>query len=139
LRHTIALTESSERALTRVASQAGQTPDEVLAAVAEALLGDSSGPVEVEYRDGVLQLQVKEAPNMQIRSTSGVMGGDASIGNTRIPVWALVQCKQAGLADERILANYPSLTASDLIAAWDYYAAHSGQVEAERRSHEEAA
>jgi uncharacterized protein (DUF433 family) len=47
--------------------------------------------------------------------------------------------KQAGWSDERILENYPGLTALDLFSAWDFYAGHAIRVEAERRAHEDAA
>ena len=67
------------------------------------------------------------------------MGGDACIRNTRIAVWQLVQMKQSGFTEDRIISNYPGLTASDLTAAWDYYAAHSARVDSERRAHEDAA
>ena len=74
-----------------------------------------------------------------IRRSAEVMGGDACLRNTRIPVWLLVQLKQSGWADTRLLENYPVLTSADLVAAWDFYAANTSQVEAQCHSHEEAA
>jgi uncharacterized protein (DUF433 family) len=74
-----------------------------------------------------------------IKSTAGVMGGDACIRDTRIPVWTLVSYKSQGLSDEDILAAFPGLNASDLLAAWDFYAANGALVEAQRKSHEDAA
>ena len=66
------------------------------------------------------------------------MGGDACVSNTRIPVWMLVGYKRAGLTDEKILENFPSLVTSDLTAAWDFYAANSDRVHAEQKRHDEA-
>lgn len=74
-----------------------------------------------------------------VKSTVGVMGGDACIRNTRIPVWTLVAYKQQGMSDSELLYNFPSLTTADLAAAWDYYAAHTEEVEVQRRRHEDAA
>jgi uncharacterized protein (DUF433 family) len=73
-----------------------------------------------------------------ISEDENVMGGDACIRATRIPVWMLVGYKQAGMTDHQILANFPGLNASDLIASWDYFASHSERILAERRAHEEA-
>lgn len=74
-----------------------------------------------------------------VRSTPDVMGGDFCVRNTRIPVWMLVSYKRQGMTDTELLANYPGLSAADLIAVWDYYAAHSEEIEAQRKRHEEAA
>ena len=138
MRHTIALTEPSERVLRKIADQGGKAPDQTLAMIAEALLSSKSTDFAVGFKDGIIRIEASDIASIPIRSTPDVMGGDACIRNTRIPVWLVVRYKQSGLSDEGILANYPGLTAADLIAAWDYYAAHSDQVESERRSHEEA-
>lgn len=66
------------------------------------------------------------------------MGGDACIRDTRVPVWTLVDYKRQGLSDVELLTAFPGLNTSDLSAAWDYYAAHSQQVDDQRRRHEEA-
>jgi uncharacterized protein (DUF433 family) len=55
-----------------------------------------------------------------ITKTPGVVGGDACIRNMRIPVWSLVQYRQMGANDDRILEAYPQLTATDLANAWAY-------------------
>ena len=83
-------------------------------------------------------LQLRHNLFVPIRRNPDVMGGDACVRETRIPVWLLVQLKQAGWTDERVLDNYPVLSPLDLISAWDFYAGNAPQVEAERRSHEEA-
>jgi uncharacterized protein (DUF433 family) len=58
-----------------------------------------------------------------------VLGGDARIGDTRIPVWLLVLARKQGQADARLLDAYPALSAADLDAAWDYYREHPVEVE----------
>ena len=45
-----------------------------------------------------------------IRHTQGVLGGDACVRNTRIPVWTLVQLKQLGRTDGQLTADFPGLT-----------------------------
>jgi uncharacterized protein (DUF433 family) len=64
-----------------------------------------------------------------IESTPGVLGGDACIVRTRIPVWLLVQARQAGATEAEILRSYPALTAEDLTNAWAYCRAHRDEVE----------
>lgn len=59
----------------------------------------------------------------------GVCGGAACVGNTRIPVWSLVEKRRLGASDQQILDNYPSLTAAHLRAAWSYYEAHREEIE----------
>jgi uncharacterized protein (DUF433 family) len=55
-----------------------------------------------------------------INKTSNVVGGNARIRNTRIPVWSLFQSRQMGASDVEILEAYPELTPTDLINAWSY-------------------
>jgi uncharacterized protein (DUF433 family) len=59
-----------------------------------------------------------------IQVTVGVCGGQPRIRNTRIPVWTLVAFRKQGADDEELLRNYPTLTPSDLSAAWAYYEQH---------------
>jgi len=66
-----------------------------------------------------------------IRKTERVMGGAACIGNSRIPVWALVSLKKQGMNDGDLLRAYPSLQASDLEAAWSYYTVNSDEIDAQ--------
>lgn len=101
------------------------------------------GKIELEsgadIPDGAEVIVLLGADVEPVKSTPGVMGGDACIRNTRIPVWSLVFYKQQGISDSEQLYNFPSLTAADLTAAWDYYAAHTEEVDAQRRRHEDAA
>ena len=57
-----------------------------------------------------------------------VSGGDACVGNTRIPVWTLVAYRDLGRGDEDLLRDFPSLTAADLDAAWAYAAQHPEEI-----------
>jgi uncharacterized protein (DUF433 family) len=67
-----------------------------------------------------------------------VMGGDACIVRTRVPVWLLENYRRLGWSEARILDNYPGLRASDLVNAWAYVDAHRGEIEAAIREHDEA-
>jgi uncharacterized protein (DUF433 family) len=107
--------------------------------MAESLLGGEAQGLVIGYEGGVLRIHGDDEATRSIRSKADVLGGDACIRTTRVPVWLVVRHKQLGVSDERILANYPGLAAADLIAAWDFYAANAERVELERRSHEEAA
>lgn len=71
-----------------------------------------------------------------ITKTSGVCGGDACIGGTRIPVWGLVESRRLGATEAELLSNYPHLTAADLVNAWIYADAHSEEIEQAIRENE---
>ena len=58
----------------------------------------------------------------------GVCGGSACIAGTRIPVRTLVACRGGGWDDAKILAMYPSLTAEQLTAAWEYDRNHHDEI-----------
>jgi uncharacterized protein (DUF433 family) len=62
--------------------------------------------------------------------TPGVMGGDACIRRTRIPIWLLIRHQQLGHDETDLLGDYPGLSQADLDAAWAYYRAHTEEVEA---------
>jgi uncharacterized protein (DUF433 family) len=64
-----------------------------------------------------------------IEKTPGVMGGDACIRQTRIPVWLLVSLHRQGASEAYLLEDYPTLTASDLVNAWLYVEAHPEEIE----------
>lgn len=67
-------------------------------------------------------------PNV-IRHTPDVLGGDARIRDTRIPVWTLVELKRQGRSEDQLLRDYPGLTQADLDAAWEYYRTHTEEIE----------
>ena len=70
----------------------------------------------------IIQLLIQNLSNSWngIDRTPGVVGGDACIAGTRIPIWDLVEYRQMGANDLKILEAYPQLTATDLYHAWVY-------------------
>ena len=68
--------------------------------------------------------------SLGIKKTPGVCGGDACVGNTRIPVWSLVNYRHLGANDGRILQDFPHLTAADLVNAWAYADAYPEEIQA---------
>jgi uncharacterized protein (DUF433 family) len=64
-----------------------------------------------------------------IEKTPGVMGGDACIVRTRIPVWALEGYRRLGWSENEILENFPTLRSADLIQAWAYVATNPEDIE----------
>jgi uncharacterized protein (DUF433 family) len=73
-----------------------------------------------------------------IEKTPGVVGGDARVAGTRIPVWALVNFRRLGSNESQILENYPSLTPEDLTNAWVYAEANPDEIEKAILENEEA-
>jgi uncharacterized protein (DUF433 family) len=64
-----------------------------------------------------------------LEKTGGVMGGDACIRQTRIPVWLLVSLRQQGATEAYILEDYPTLTAADLVNAWRYADSYADEIQ----------
>jgi uncharacterized protein (DUF433 family) len=64
-----------------------------------------------------------------IESTPGVMGGDACLVRTRIPVWLLENYRRLGWSEARILENFPTLRAADLAIAWAYVDSHRDKID----------
>ena len=79
----------------------------------------------------MVQLLVQSLGNIWpgIEKTPGVVGRDACITGTRIPVWDLVQYCRMGSSHAKILEAYPQLTATDLTYAWLYAEAHPAEIE----------
>src|SRR5262249_1104594 len=76
--------------------------------------------VEVAPRTGM------EPP---IRATPGGCGGAGGGWGRRIAVWMLVEARNVGITDERLLTDYdPPLTRAELDAAWRYAAAHPEEI-----------
>jgi len=65
--------------------------------------------------------------SLGITKTPGVMGGEACIANTRLPVWLFVSLRRQGAADAELLEAYPHLSAADLVNVWTYADAHSAE------------
>ncbi len=64
-----------------------------------------------------------------IEHTSDVLGGEARIIRTRIPVWVLVQARHLGATEADLLRSYPTLRAEDLTNAWAYARNHGDEIE----------
>lgn len=64
-----------------------------------------------------------------VEKRSDVAGGQAIIVRTRIPVWTLEGYRRLGWDDARILRNYPTLRASDLMNAWAYVREHGAEIQ----------
>ena len=73
-----------------------------------------------------------------IERRADVMGGDACIAGTRIPVWLLVSLKAQGATEADLLLDYPSISAEALAAAWAYAEANVEEIHAAIRAHETA-
>ena len=73
-----------------------------------------------------------------IEKNPDVCGGDACVRNTRHTVSGLVEWKQLGLSDARILEHHADLSQADLDAAWDYYERHREEIERAIREDAEA-
>ncbi len=95
--------------------------------------------LNVTEKAEAIQILTKTLSNgsLGIRKTDGVVGGDACIGNTRIPVWSLVNDRRLGLSDARILEAFPDLTAADLVNAWAYADAYPDEIEQAIRENDE--
>lgn len=72
-----------------------------------------------------------------IKKTQGVCDGDACVGNTRIPIWSLVNNRCLGMSDASILEAFPDLTAADLVNAWAYADGHPDEISTAIRENEE--
>ena len=73
-----------------------------------------------------------------IESDPAVAGGSPCIVRTRIPLWVLESYRRQGWTEARILANYPTLRAADLVQAWAYIAAHREAIDAAIEENEAA-
>lgn len=63
-----------------------------------------------------------------IESRDDVLGGEACIVRTRIPVWLLIQARRLGTSEADLLRSYPSLRAEDLANAWAYARLHQDEI-----------
>ncbi len=71
-----------------------------------------------------------------VQKTPGVCGGRACIRNTRITVWGLVNNRRLGASDQQILKAIGGLSPEDLQAAWNYYADHGAEIDADIHENE---
>jgi uncharacterized protein (DUF433 family) len=82
-------------------------------------------------------LQMLHGSSQGITKTSVVMGGDACIANTCLPVWLFVSLRSKGATDADILSAYPHLLAADLVNVWAYADAHSEEIATAIQEHDE--
>jgi len=94
--------------------------------------------LEARFRRGAPAKSRKVDGGAGIEKTKGVCRGDASIARTRIPVWVLEQAWRLGCTEADLLVDYPSITAADLAAAWEYVRAHCREIETAIREKETA-
>ena len=92
-----------------------------------------------EEKAQAIQLLAQSLSNiwLGIQKTPGVMGGEACIRQTRIPVWLLVSYRRQGASDARILEGHPDLSATDLVNAFAYAEANPDEIEREIIAQEE--
>ena len=74
----------------------------------------------------------------RITKTIGVMGGDACLANTRLPVWLFVSLRNQGSTDAELLEAYPQLSAVDLVNVWAYADAHPDEIAIALQEQEDA-
>jgi uncharacterized protein (DUF433 family) len=88
----------------------------------------------------IIQLLTQSLKNSgrPITKTPGVMGGDACIHKTRIPVWLLASYRNDGATDAFILDCYPHLSAADLVNVWAYTEAYPDEIEEAIRQQDDA-
>jgi uncharacterized protein (DUF433 family) len=79
----------------------------------------------------VMQRLVQDVANAWagIEKDDGIVGGEARIVRTRIPVWTLDNYRRLGWSESFILDNYPGLRAADLVNAWAYTDAHRSEID----------
>jgi uncharacterized protein (DUF433 family) len=91
--------------------------------------------------DQVMAVQILvesiESKSRGVTKVPGVMGGEACLRGTRIPVWLLVSYRNQGMTDEDILKGYPDLSAADLFCVWAYAKAYGAEIAAAIRDQEE--
>ena len=95
-----------------------------------SLIGKNVEIIVIVEAEGETPLVSPQPPvQTRVQKTPGVCGGDACVGDTRIPVWTLVQLRRLGRTGEQLLGDFPSLHRSDLEAVWDYAAANPQEIE----------
>lgn len=79
----------------------------------------------------VVQMLVSEITDSWagIEKNQKVAGGAACVVRTRIPIWALENYRRLGWSESKILENYPTLRAADLVNAWIYADTHKEEVD----------
>ena len=73
-----------------------------------------------------------------IESRPEVCGGEACIVRTRIPIWLLEHARRLGASEAKLLHDYPSLGAQDLVNAWAYARAQRTEIDEAIEANESA-
>ncbi|MFB8795300.1 MAG: DUF433 domain-containing protein [Microcoleus sp.] len=94
-------------------------------------------PIDKAEAISILTQSLKNS-GRPITKTPGVMGGDACIDKTRIPIWLLASYRNDGVTDAFILDCYPHLSAADLVNVWAYTEACPDENEEAIRQQDEA-
>jgi uncharacterized protein (DUF433 family) len=63
-----------------------------------------------------------------VESHQEICGGETCIVRTRIPVWLLENARRHGATEAKLLRDYPTLTAQDLVNAWAYARSNRAEV-----------
>lgn len=72
-----------------------------------------------------------------LEKTHGVVGGEARIAGTRLPVWAIIQLRKLGASDGEIeIAFERRITPKELKACWDYYIKNMCEIDKAIRENE---
>lgn len=71
-----------------------------------------------------------------IQKSPDVDGGAACIVHTRISVRVLENYRRLGWSEAKILTNYPTLRAADLVHAWAYVDANRAEIDEAIRQNE---
>ncbi len=64
-----------------------------------------------------------------VESRAEVCGGEACIVRTRIPVWLLEHARRLGTSEAKLLRDYPTIAAQDLVNAWAYARANRSEID----------
>jgi uncharacterized protein (DUF433 family) len=84
-----------------------------------------------------MSTEVLRTDESWIQKTPDVCGGEACVRRTRHTVSGLVEWRQLGLSDARILSQHPDLSQADLDAAWAYWRDHPDAVAKAIRENQE--
>src|SRR5271167_499774 len=102
----------------------------------ENVLGKLSSAEKAEVLRWLVQDLGDAFPGIEARPD--VCGGEACIVRTRIPVWLLENARRSGVAEQVLLASYPTLRAEDLVNAWNYARSHGTEIDRQINENETA-
>lgn len=64
-----------------------------------------------------------------IEKSPDVVGGAACVVRTRVAVYLLENYRRLGWTEAKLLANYPTLRAADIVHAWAYVDSHRQEID----------